>query len=155
MTASSTWKAPSWSLAGISPWMPGGDRLHPPNAALPAPQPCTEPMWEMPGQEKKVSRNLSRSRRMSQACRSRQFCASRHPGCGGGESPVAGKGCVHAAASLLPWGLVWGLLLSGSCLHKTCRNLLSLEPRALSQIWLAAAGAHTLARRVCTHTLFS
>lgn len=92
---------------------------------------------------------------MTQAHRSWQLRASRHPGCGGGESPVAGKGWVHAAASPPPWGLVWDLLLSGSCLHKPCRNLLSLEPGALSQIWLAAAGAHTLARRDCTHALFS
>lgn len=56
---------------------------------------------------------------------------------------------------LLPWGLVKILLLSLSCLHKTCRNFLSLEPRALSQIWLAATGAHTLTRRDCTHTLSS
>ena len=93
---------------------------------------------------------------MSQARRSRQVRALRRPSCGGGESPVAGKGWVHAAASLPPWGLVWGLLFSGSCLHKTCRNLLSLEPRGpWSKIWLAAAGAHTLARRDCTHALFS
>lgn len=92
---------------------------------------------------------------MSQAHRYRHVRASRHPSCGGGESLVARKGWVHAAASVLPWGLVWGLLVSASCLHKTCRNLLSLEPRALCQIWLAAAGANTLARRDCTHTLFS
>lgn len=49
---------------------------------------------------------------MSQARRSRQVRASRRPSCGGGESPVAGKGWVHAAASPPPWGLVRGLLLS-------------------------------------------
>lgn len=56
---------------------------------------------------------------------------------------------------LLPWGLVRISLLSLSCLHKTCRNFLSLEPRALSQIWLAGTGVHTLAQRDCTHTLSS
>ena len=68
---------------------------------------------------------------------------------------MAAKGWVRAAASPLLQGLVWGLPLSSSCLHKTCRNFLSLQPRALSRIWLAAAGAHTLARRDRTHTLFA
>lgn len=78
---------------------------------------------------------------------------------GAGLCPAAEKEnlwwLLRSGFMLLPQGLVWSLLLSHSCLHKTCRNFLSLEPRALSQIWLAATGAHMLARRDCTHTLSS